>query len=72
MNSTQSNTQTRMEISQHEQEPAETTAKADAQRLNDGETVSHRLEYKSLEIPVGNSELNNGLADMKEKTHKHK
>lgn len=35
MNSTQSNTQTRMEISQHEQEPAETTAKADAQRLND-------------------------------------
>lgn len=33
MRSTRPNTQTRVEINQHEQEPAETPAKTDPQRL---------------------------------------
>lgn len=63
MNGVQSNNQIHMEINKHEQGPAETGQK----QASDGETVDHRLEYKSLQISAGNSELNSGLADRKGK-----
>lgn len=66
MSSTRPNTQTRMEINQHEQEPAETPPKTDPLRLQMMRLSQIRYN-KSLEITAGSPELNNGLADRKEK-----